>query len=229
MWSLMASETPIHSKLLTAVGRNFLRPMGLFQKGRSRTWLDDHGWWVCVVEFQPSRWSRGSYLNVGCMWLWCEKDYISFDQGSRIESFSGFQDQDQFELEASRLAKRAAEEVQRYRLLFPNVHSVCEFYLGQPVMPPGHWQHFHAGVACAMAGKLSDAVRFFDHFLAADGNRPEWLIAAQTDAKRLKALTADTIEFREVITNRVRRARELQKLPTATLVDFDDPIIRGEN
>jgi hypothetical protein len=30
------------------------------QKGRSRIWLDDHGWWIAVVEFQPSDWARRS-------------------------------------------------------------------------------------------------------------------------------------------------------------------------
>jgi hypothetical protein len=41
-----------------------LTPLGLTQRGRSRLWLDDHGWWLIVVEFQPSAWSRGSHLNV---------------------------------------------------------------------------------------------------------------------------------------------------------------------
>src|SRR5436309_1568598 len=80
-----AVAQPPHTKLLTAAARSVLRPLGLQQRGRSRLWLDDHGWWVVVVEFQPSGWSIGSYLNVGAMWLWFEKDYISFDYGSRIE------------------------------------------------------------------------------------------------------------------------------------------------
>lgn len=192
--------------------------------GRSRTWLDDHGWWICVFEFQPSGWSRGSYLNVGCMWLWHEKDYLSFDQGNRVERFSAYQDEGQFAAEAARLANRAAEEIQRYRRLFPTVQRVCEFYLGRPAMSPGHWQNFHAGVACAMAGRPNDAIRFFDHFLASKGNRPEWLIVAQADAERLKALATDTVGFRGVVANRVQRTRELQKLPTATVADFDHPI-----
>ena len=203
--------------------------MGLFQKGRSRTWLDDHGWWVCVVEFQPSGWSRGSYLNVGCMWLWCEKGYLSFDEGSRVESFSKFQDHEQFENEALRLAVRAAEEVERYRLLFPTVRRVCEFYLERPVMAPGHWQNFHAAVACAMAGKPDDAVRFFDQFLVPQIDGPEWLILAQADAQRLKELSAHTVEFRAAVAGRVRRARELQKLPPSMVVDFDIATRNWEN
>lgn len=74
--------------------------MGLSQKGRSRIWLDDQRWWLCVVEFQPSSWSRGSYLNVGCMWLWPVRDDISFDEGYRVEEFCEFRDEAQFEAAA---------------------------------------------------------------------------------------------------------------------------------
>ena len=217
----MAME-PVHSKLITTAARHVLRPIGLRQKGRSRTWLDDRGWWVCVVEFQPSSWSQGSYLNVGCMWLWSVKNYLSFDEGSRVEAFSKFLDHAQFEVQATRLANRAAEEVRRYRLQFPNIDSVSEFYVGRPSMGPGHWQNFHAGVACGISGKPNEAVRFFDQFLALTGDRPEWLVTAQADAERLKALSADTIQFHTVIANRVRQTRELQKLPCVTTFNFDD-------
>lgn len=50
-----------HTRLPTATAREYLRPLGLVQKGRSRTWLDDHGWFVTGVEFQPSGWSKGTY------------------------------------------------------------------------------------------------------------------------------------------------------------------------
>jgi hypothetical protein len=72
-----------HNKVLGAAARDALGPLGLTQKGRSRTWLDDHGWYVVVVEFQPSAWSKGSYLNVAAMWLWKPKDDLSFDYGGR--------------------------------------------------------------------------------------------------------------------------------------------------
>lgn len=31
-----------------------LAPLGVRRRSRSRTWLDDHGWWLGIVEFQPS-------------------------------------------------------------------------------------------------------------------------------------------------------------------------------
>src|SRR6202000_1719294 len=38
-------------------------PLGLERRGRSRTWIDDQRWYAIVVEFQPSGFSKGSYLN----------------------------------------------------------------------------------------------------------------------------------------------------------------------
>ena len=54
-----------HNRIIARAAKRRLEPLGCLQKGRSRTWIDDHGWWIGVVEFQPSGWSKGSYLNVG--------------------------------------------------------------------------------------------------------------------------------------------------------------------
>ena len=89
------------------------------QKGRSRTWLDDQGWWVGVVEFQPSAWDRGSYLNVGACWLWEEKDYLSFDVGGRVAGFQRFTETAEFASAAQTLAEQAAAEYWRCVTAFP--------------------------------------------------------------------------------------------------------------
>ena len=47
-----------------------LAPEGLFRVGASRRWIDDNGYFVIQVEFQPSAYDRGSYLNVGISFLW---------------------------------------------------------------------------------------------------------------------------------------------------------------
>src|ERR1700761_427171 len=96
--------TTQHSRLINVAARTILRPLGCVQKGRSRTWLDDQSWWVGVVEFQPSGWARGSYLNVGACWLWSEKNYLSFDAGHRVQEFQPFIDDEQFSLVAQKLA-----------------------------------------------------------------------------------------------------------------------------
>ena len=103
------SQVNPHSRLITAAAREVLRPLGLFQKGRSRTWLDDRGWWLGVVEFQPSSFSKGSYLNVGAMWLWHRTiKHIQFDVGHRVADvgYVEFESEAQFAPEAEKFAAR---------------------------------------------------------------------------------------------------------------------------
>lgn len=51
------------SRLLTQAARDVLRPLGLKQHGSSRIWLDDHDWWLVVMQFQPATSIQGSYLK----------------------------------------------------------------------------------------------------------------------------------------------------------------------
>jgi hypothetical protein len=144
---LIASTTR-HNQIITAAAREVLRPMGLKQKGRSRVWLDDHGWWLIVVEFQASSWSRGSYLNVGAMWLWHEPDHhIRFDVGHRVDGagFIQYQNEDQFIPLARRFADLAGQEVRALRERFPDLRSVCEHLVAEN--PGRGWPAFNAGVA----------------------------------------------------------------------------------
>jgi len=213
----MAKEALAHSKLLTAAARSVLRPMGLVQKGRSRTWLDDHQWWLCVVEFQPSAWSRGSYLNVGCMWLWLVKNYISFDEGYRVESFVGFRAEEQFDQAAAKLSHRAAKEVYRYRELFSNIANVCDYYVAREVA--NGWPCYHAAIACALANKLDVARALFKRFAEPKDNN-EFVANAQDDSRFLASLVGRH-QFREVMADRVRQTREIQKLPAVGAIGFE--------
>lgn len=117
-----------HSKLITQAACETLRPLGIVQKGRSRTWLDDQGWWIGVVEFQPSSWRRGSYLNVGINWLWNAKDFLSFDFGSRVDDagFVSYESDEQFALFARPLARAAADRAVLYRTVFSTIAAVAK-------------------------------------------------------------------------------------------------------
>jgi hypothetical protein len=128
----MRAKAVIHSVLLASAAKRILLPAGLFQKGRSRTWLADQVWWMAVVEFQPSDWSQGSYLNVGCMWLWNTKQHISFDVGYRVNGFLPFENEEQFGPVADKLAVSALERVEEYRTLFRCIHDVSDYYFQKP-------------------------------------------------------------------------------------------------
>ena len=105
-----------HNRIIKKVVNAVLKPQGLFQKGTSRIWIDDNGWFLILVEFQPSAWGKGSYLNVSIHYLWDDKDYLSFDYGHRLHKFVAFDgNEEQFAADMEFLAKLAMDQVLQYR------------------------------------------------------------------------------------------------------------------
>lgn len=82
-------------RVIATAARQALGPLGLVRKGRSRLWIDDHGWWLINVEFQPSGYSTGCYLNVGEQHLWVARDRLCLENferplgGSSVIAFTG--------------------------------------------------------------------------------------------------------------------------------------------
>lgn len=164
-----------HNRILKAVAHQALDPIGLTQLGRSRTWLDDRGWWVGVVEFQPSSFGRGSYLNVGAHWLWAEaKDWISFDAGERRVDDAGFatyNDDQSFESWTRQSAGLAAERIRALRKQFPDVTAVAK-QLTRRKGPPG-WPTVDAGIALGLTGKAARAIQLL-RSLSSKEDDPDW-------------------------------------------------------
>ncbi len=163
-----------------------------------------------VVEFQPSGWSKGSYLNVGAMWLWFEKEYLSFDYGSRVENFAPYQDEAQFAPLAENLARRAAEEVARLRSHFTSVRAAAQQLAARS--PMGFWDSFNAAIACGLAGETAQARRFFGEVAGTDGQQ-DWAQAAASLAREYSLAIEDLSGFRRRIEEVIRRTRELLRLP----------------
>lgn len=75
-----------HDKIIYAVVKGTLSLEGLFRIGQSRIWLDDNGYYVILVEFQPSGYEKGTYLNVGICFLWeyNENGFLNYNYGGRV-------------------------------------------------------------------------------------------------------------------------------------------------
>ncbi len=105
--------------LIAAVASDHLAPLGLIRKGRSRTWIDDHGWWLINVEFQPSSGRVGCYLNIGDQHLWVVRPHLTFDGMERpvgaaaFVAFNG--DEEAFAQSMAHVAKVAIEAIRRRR------------------------------------------------------------------------------------------------------------------
>lgn len=205
----------IHSKLITEAAKHHLKPLGAYQKGRSRIWLTDNGWHLCVIEFQPSSWGKGSYLNVGAHFLWQQTDGITFDFGYRKEEFADFRNEAQFAAEADKLAKRAAEEltILRQRLPHPTaVHSLSPRNTGQAWI-----DRYHRGISHALDGQVDKAIFIFESLV--NPVSTEWIDPRVETYAQLLALLHDLDDFKHRITEMIHKQREALRLPV-----IEDPL-----
>jgi hypothetical protein len=205
----MSANTP-HARLLNEAALAVLEPLGLEQIGRSRTWLDDHDWWLVLVEFQPDSAARGSYLNVGAMWLWREVEDYSFDVGYRVGDFKTFRNKAQFEREAMQMAQRAAGQVEKYRALFASVETAAE-YLARHCDGGDLWGRYHAGVACGLAGQAIEASRWLDEFLR-HARHAGWSESLLRRVVQLRALAENTEGLRLAVEQLVAASRRSLRL-----------------
>lgn len=112
-------ETNRHNQIIKQLCKDILLPLGVFQQGSSRTYIDDNGYFFTVIEFQPSGFAKGTYLNIALNFLWNEREYIAFDFpfACRVKNFVEYQDDEQFIREITKYVQEAAKQVMFYRKL----------------------------------------------------------------------------------------------------------------
>ncbi|MCX4691078.1 hypothetical protein [Streptomyces sp. NBC_01408] len=191
----MAATSPA-SRLIAAAARRRLRPLGLHQQGRSRIWIDDHGWWLGIVEFPSPRWSQGSGLTVGAMWLWQDFDHLAFDFAEQVRPTDHFRNEEQFTAVAHTLACEAERQVEGLRTRFADLDRVAECLLRRADRTGYLWESFNAGVAAALTGQTEAASQRFRAVLTEDP-MAEWVRDAQRVARHLSGIAADTAAVRE--------------------------------
>lgn len=204
--------------------------MGLVRKGRSRTWWDDHGWWLVNVEFQPSGFSKGSYLNVGICWLWTAepKPYVSYDLGYRVPGAGGtFESADQWRAVVGELVSRAAEEAVRYRQLVPDLEAAARECLrlereriehlraSQGRDATATWSTWNAAVASGLAGDVGAAVHHFDAVAQSPAGPDYWSPVQDRAAAWSTLVRRDHGAFVEAVRRQTGRQREALHLPAA--------------
>lgn len=154
-----------HDRMIAQAAKEALRPLGFHRKGRSRTWIRDQGWWLAVVEFTPSAWTRGSSLTIAAHWLWHEQGFLSFDHCDRLPASALYVSDAQFAPEARRLARTAAAAADALCRTFHSIHAAA-ITLGAeekalPERARGGWTAYHAAVANALSGRPDMAEALF--------------------------------------------------------------------
>ncbi|MET8716472.1 hypothetical protein ABZV52_25285 [Streptomyces sp. NPDC004735] len=195
----MADHTPV-LRIITSAARDSLKPLGLAQRGRSRLWIDDHGWWLGVVEFTPPR-MAGSGLYVGAMWLWHDVDHLAFHVDAIRVGSELFRTEAQFTPLALELSRQAAANVTALREKFPALPDVARYLTSKPVRGGSLWDSFDSGIAAALVSDPDTARDRFERVLREDAPAP-WMVDAQEKARELHAIAAD----RDAVTAWVTRA-----------------------
>lgn len=94
-------------------------PTDVFQKGNSRVYLDDNGYYFTVIEFQPYSIKKGTFLNVGLNFLFEKGHVLSFLNlygDERVgRKFIEYINDEQFEKDVKKYVKLANKYILKYR------------------------------------------------------------------------------------------------------------------
>ncbi len=96
-------------------------PSDVFQKGNSKVYLDDNGYYFTMIEFQPYSLQKGTFLNVGVSFLFNRDDYLSFSYSYNNEprvgkKFIEYIDDEQFEKDVRKYVELANDYILKYRM-----------------------------------------------------------------------------------------------------------------
>ena len=207
-----------HNKIIAREAAAVLAPLGVTRKGRSRLWLDDQFWYVILIEFQPSSWSRGTYLNVGVNWLWHPQEHWSFDIGYRKLAHAEFRTEEQFTKAVSSMVAYAGRSVTELRCRLSSLRSayvhVAETY--EAALGYGCWPELHLGVLGALAGDRQLAVSLLRTIIAKPA-RFDWQAERALYVEEVLAILDNAGDIKDFVEKRIGICRRMRGLPTRGL------------
>jgi hypothetical protein len=168
-----------HGKLIASAAKAALAPLGCVRKGRSRVWFADQRFWAIWIEFQPSGWSKGSYLNVGTRYFWRSGRGLAFSY--RPVDFIPFESAEQFTPLIETIAGIAAREVVALRERFRTPSDVLRHLQSSPLRDG--WPVYDAAIASWLVGDVEQSRALFQRIAA-------WPTCGYDWEKRLKASSA---------------------------------------
>ena len=202
-----------HNKIIKKVATEILNSYGIYRKGQSRTYIDDNGWFINVIEFQPSRWDKGSYLNIGINFNWYLQEYFSFDIGYRESYFTKFIDEKQFTEYINDLCVKSIKKLTEYRNNLKNLKEAEKLILKHNFTSDNFWGNYHKGIISGLVYNINNLNKYFSKILNENDENIGWRIELKNKTNELRKIANDDInKFREKIIDLIKDTRKLKKL-----------------
>ncbi len=209
---------PEHTKIINKTARKIFKEYGIIRKGQSRTWLDDNGWFTTLIEFQPSNYSKGTYLNIGVCFHWHVDDYWSFNIGYREAAYCEYKNEKQFTPVVTKYIQQALAKVLLYRDQLSDLESAERTIFTYDGYSSFVWACYHKAVILGLNNKVQDAEHYFNLILAEkdyleEYNSPiTWILELKDEVKLLKSALHKPNEFKNAINKIIVTSRKLKKL-----------------
>ncbi|MBV4360291.1 hypothetical protein [Pinibacter aurantiacus] len=203
-----------HNKILKKIAKERLTPFGIIQQGKSRTFLYDNGWWIIIIEFQSSSWSKGSYLNIGLDFNFFPREHFAFTYGYREKSFEEVKDEKHFADVINEYCDFAIKKVAELRTKFADVWTASNTFKKQVDKDP--WDNFELGILYGLTENLSKAK---NHLQKVSNEKCEHNFEFERRKLVLEILTwlGDDETFLIKMKDLITQTRQLKKLSFANL------------
>ena len=203
-----------HNKIIKKIANERLKPFGIFQKGQSRTFLYDKGWFTIVIEFQPSSWSKGTYLNVGVDFNFYPRDYFAFAYGSRETKFEAFRDEEQFNIVVNKLCDLTIKRVQELDQKCKDIWTALQTIDNKA--KDDTWRLYEVAFLNALASNFDKAQMHFRK-VSTEKCGSDWEIERKRVAEELLHYLQNIPTYLEHFKSLINKTRQLKKLPAMSL------------
>jgi hypothetical protein len=198
-----------HTRLIATAAKAALQPLGFVRQGRSRFWFADQRFWIIFADFQPSGWSKGTYLNMGVKWLWQARPIL--DMNDRPVDFIPFESSEQFSPLIERMAEVAAQEALKLRAQFKSLADIYRYLIAHASSEG--WPVYHAAVASGLVGDVETSKRLFKRMEAWPTYGYDWELDLKSESAALAALLFNRERFRSAILAIIEHTRRTMKMP----------------
>lgn len=200
-----------HGKLIAAAAKKALLPLRCVRKGHSRVWYSDQRFWAIAIEFQPSGWSKGSYLNIGTNCFWHAHAGAGFLPMYRPIDFISYENVEQFTPLIDNMAAVAAREVLTMRERFRTLDDIQRHLLSQPLRDG--WPVHNAAITSWLHGDIELSRSLFRRMADWPTYGYDWQLELKKTSASLATLLERPADMLAALLETIQRQRKLIRLP----------------